>query len=188
VRYLIPRFCPRPARGLRRDREASGGADRGLLLVHPAGWIATWFAVGLIPIAPGTWASLAALFLAWGIRAWWGLPTLALALVIVLIVGWWAADTVTKASDVSDPGAIVVDEVAGQWLVLCVAPLEPVPWALAFLLFRLFDVCKPWPVSWVDQRVEGGWGVMLDDIAAAGYASLVLAALLAIGGALGVRT
>ncbi len=102
--------------------------------------------------------------------------------------GWWAAATVAAASGLEDPGAIVVDEVAAQWLVLLAAPLDPFVWALAFVLFRVFDIWKPWPVGWADRHIHGGLGIMLDDLLAAGYALLALAALTAIGGALGVRS
>jgi len=154
---------------------------------HPATVLATWFGVGLIPVAPGTWGSLAALPFAWVIRELWGVPGLTLALPIVLISGCWAAGAFARASSGGDPGAVVIDEVAGQWLVLLAAPLDPFAWALAFVLFRIFDIWKPWPVRWVDRHVEGGFGIMLDDIAAAGYALIALSALLAIGAVPGVR-
>ena len=76
-----------------------------------------------------------------------------------------------------DPGAIVIDEVAGQWLTLAVAPLDPLAYLLGFVLFRIADVLKPWPASWLDRRVGGAFGVMIDDVAAAAYAGGVLAIL-----------
>ena len=106
---------------------------------------------------------------------------------LVFLAGWWASALVAKASGLADPGAIVVDEVAGQWLVLLAAPRDPLAWALAFVLFRIFDIWKPWPVRWADRHIHRGFGIMLDDLLAAGYAALVLSALLAIGGAFGVR-
>ncbi len=145
------------------------------------------FGVGLSPIAPGTCASLVALPIAWAIRAMWGDPGLAVALALVFAVGCWAAGRVAGAAGFQDPAAIVVDEVAGQWLVLLAAPLEPIPWLLAFVLFRLFDIWKPWPVNWADRHVKGGFGIMLDDVLAAGYALVVLMVAMAIGGALGVH-
>ena len=149
--------------------------------------IATLFGVGLIPIAPGTCGSLVALPIAWAISGRSGAFGLALVLAVVFTVGCWAAGVVAKASGVRDPGAVVIDEVCGQWLVLLATPLDPVAWGFAFLLFRLFDIWKPWPVRWVDQHVKGGLGIMLDDVAAAGYALLALWALVAIGVTLGVR-
>jgi phosphatidylglycerophosphatase A len=150
--------------------------------------LATWFGTGLLPISPGSWGSLAALPFAWAIRSLWGGLGLALAAAVVFVVGWWAAATVAASSGIEDPGAVVIDEVAAQWLVLVAAPLDPIAWGLGFLLFRIFDIWKPWPVRWADRHIHGGLGIMLDDVLAAGYAVLVLSVLLAIGGAVGVRS
>jgi phosphatidylglycerophosphatase A len=158
----------------------------GLPKWHPAVLIVTGLGVGLIPFAPGSWASLATLALAWAILALSGVPGLALALAIVCGLGWWAAGTVAKASGLSDPAVVVVDEIAGQILVLLAAPRDFVAWALAFLLFRLFDIWKPWPVRWVDRHLAGGLGIMLDDLLAGGYALASLWVLLEIGEACGV--
>jgi phosphatidylglycerophosphatase A len=149
--------------------------------------LATWFGVGLLPGMPGTWGSLAALPLAWAIRAMWGALGLTAALVLVFAVGCWAAAAVAKASAVQDPSAVVIDEVVGQWLVLIATPVDPLASVFAFLLFRLFDIWKPWPVRWVDRRIKGGFGIMLDDIAAAIYALLALRIVLAIAGAFSVH-
>jgi len=150
--------------------------------------LATWFGAGLLPIAPGSWGSLAALPIAWAIAGLWGAAGLAVAAAIAFLVGWWAAATIAKASAVKDPSAIVIDEVAAQWLVLLAAPPAPLPYALAFLLFRIFDIWKPWPARWADRHVKGGLGIMLDDFFAAVYAVLSLLALLALGGVSGVRS
>jgi phosphatidylglycerophosphatase A len=149
--------------------------------------LATWFGIGLLPIAPGTGGSLAALPCAWAIRSLWGAPGLAVAAAILFFAGWWAAAVVARQSGLSDPGTIVIDEVVGQWAVLLAAPLDPRAYAIAFVLFRIFDISKPWPVRWADRRIHGGLGIMLDDLLAAVYAAVVLSALLAIGGAFGVR-
>ena len=82
----------------------------------------------------------------------------------------------------------MIDEVAAQWVVLLPAPLDPLPYAAAFLLFRIFDIWKPWPVGWADRRVHGGFGIMLDDLLAAVYAVLVFLFALMTGGAFGVRS
>jgi phosphatidylglycerophosphatase A len=149
--------------------------------------IATWFGVGLSPLAPGTCGSLAALPIAWAIRTISGATGLAGGLVLVFSAGIWAADAAAKASGAQDPAAVVVDEVAGQWLVLLLAPFDPLAWAFGFLLFRLFDIWKPWPVRWADRHVKGGLGIMLDDILAAGYALMILTVLRASGEVVGVR-
>ena len=136
---------------------------------------------------PGTWASLAALPCAWAIGGRWGGIGLVAATAIVLAAGYWTAAKVTRASAAEDPNAIVIDEVAGQLLVLSTAPRDFLSYVLAFVLFRTFDIWKPWPVRWADRRMRGGLGIMLDDLLAGGYAVLVLLALLTIAGAFGVR-
>ncbi|MDJ0896279.1 MAG: phosphatidylglycerophosphatase A [Alphaproteobacteria bacterium] len=137
---------------------------------HPPVILATWFGVGLIPIAPGTFGSLAALPFAWLMLELGGLWLLLLATVAVFAAGCWAAGRYAAASANSDPGAVVVDEVAGQWLALALAAPDLGQFALAFVLFRLFDILKPWPVGWAERRFSGGFGIMIDDIAAALYA------------------
>lgn len=152
--------------------------------VHPAGakldrtapafLLATWFGTGRLPGMPGTWGSLAALPFAW-LLVWLGGPWLAvLAAALLFALGLWASERYMATLGVHDPGAIVVDEVAGQWLTLAFAPLDPTVYALGFVLFRVADVMKPWPVSWIDRRVGGAFGVMVDDVAAAVYAGLAL--------------
>ncbi len=151
-----------------------GALPAGLRFSHPAAFLATWFGAGLLPKAPGTWGSLAALPLAWIIQWQWGNPGLAAAAVAVFAVGLWAAGVFLRHGSASDPGAIVIDEVAGQWLVLLAVEPGIVAYASGFLLFRVFDILKPWPVSWIDRGLGGGPGIMLDDTAAAVYAGLVL--------------
>jgi phosphatidylglycerophosphatase A len=156
----------------------------GLPLRHPAVLIATWFGAGLLPEMPGTWASLAALPCAWAIRAVGGPAALAAAAMLAFALGCWASGRVAAASGREDPGFIVIDEVSAQWLVLLAAPLDWRAYAAAFLMFRVFDIAKPWPIRTVERQVKGGLGIMLDDIAAALYALI----LLVIGeGAFGVR-
>ena len=136
--------------------------------------IASGFGVGLLPLMPGSWASVAALPCAWAICSIGGPPTLAVAAAIAFALGWWAAGRVARASGQHDPGFIVIDEIAAQWLVLLAAPLDWRAYAAAFLLFRLFDITKPWPARLVERRVAGGLGIMLDDVVAAFYAVLLL--------------
>lgn len=140
-----------------------------LSLRDPAYLLATWFGAGLLPKAPGTWGSLAALPFAWVIVEIGGRPLLALAILAVFFAGWWAAERTAIGLGIQDPGKVVIDEVAGQWLVLLAAPPNLLFYALGFLLFRLFDITKPWPVSWADRQVKGGLGIMLDDVLAGIY-------------------
>jgi len=159
-------------------------AQRRALLSHPAGWIACGFGSGLSPWAPGTAGSLAALLPWLALR---GLPPMVLAMVLAVAfaIGVWASSAAAQRLHIDDPGCIVWDEFVGQWIAL--VPLAFAsrgwPWMLvAFGLFRLFDVWKPWPVSWADRRVKGGFGVMLDDALAGLLAALALTALLVAAG------
>ena len=127
---------------------------------------------------------MAALPCAWAIRGLGGAAALAAAAVIAFALGWWAAARVARSSGQHDPGFIVIDEIAAQWLVLLAAPLDWRWYAMAFLLFRLFDITKPWPIRTVERRVADGLGIMLDDTVAALYA---LAVLLIAEGVFGVR-
>ena len=144
-----------------------------------AGWLAVWFGAGLSPVAPGTAGSLAAL--PFGAAILWaggasGWLWLGLATLLLLPLGAWAAAAYDRQTGGHDNAAIVVDEVAGQWIALL--PAGPITvsgsvwwhFALAFGLFRLFDIAKPWPAGRIDRQTGGGWGVMADDIVAGLYA------------------
>lgn len=157
--------------------------QRRRLLSHPAGWIATALGAGLSPKAPGTAGSLVALL------PWWFLlhglsPGVYLAVLVAgFLLGVWACDVSDRRLGMHDQGALVWDEVIGMWITLVAAPLQWWWMIIGFALFRLFDIWKPWPVSWADRRVHGGLGVMLDDVAAGVYALIVLQLV-----ALAVRT
>jgi len=140
----------------------------------PAFVVATWFGTCYVPIAPGSWGSLAALPFAWGIAALAGRWALVPAAALLFLAGWAASNRVVAASRSTDPQIIVVDEVVGQWLTLAVAPLDPLAYGLGFLLFRAADILKPWPAGWADRQVKGGLGVMLDDALAALYSGALL--------------
>lgn len=156
-------------------------AERPLPSLHPAALLATWFGAGLLPWAPGTWGSLAALPFAWVIATLLGHAALAVAAPIVFVIGWWAAEQVGRASGVADESSIVIDEVAGQWLTLAVVPPSAEAYVLGLLLFRLFDITKPWPARAAERTIPGGLGVMADDIVAGVYAALLLYVLHEIG-------
>lgn len=146
-------------------------------LRDPATLIATWFGAGLLPGAPGTWGSLAALPFAWALQLVGGPAALAAAAAVIFGVGVWATGRVIGGTVGNDPGMVVVDEVVGQWIVLLFVPLDPILYAAAFLVFRLADILKPWPVSWADRAIKGALGVMLDDVLAAVYGGAILAGL-----------
>ncbi|MFQ5970679.1 MAG: phosphatidylglycerophosphatase A [Alphaproteobacteria bacterium] len=140
---------------------------------HPATLVATWFGLGRLPVAPGTWASLAALPIAAGI-VWIGGPwLLSAAIVAAALAGAWAAGRYAEAMHARDPRAVVVDEVAGQWLALLPLSLDWRYYVAAFVAFRLFDILKPWPCRRL-ERLPGGAGIMADDIAAGVYAGALV--------------
>jgi phosphatidylglycerophosphatase A len=156
-------------------------AQRRAILAHPAGWIATGFGSGLSPIAPGTAGSAAAL-LPWLLLRELPLPTLLLVIAVAFALGVWASNVIIARIGIDDPGCIVWDEFVGQWIALLPLLWVPRDWrwiVFAFALFRLFDVWKPWPVSWADRNIKGGLGVMLDDLLAGALAASVLAIALA---------
>lgn len=148
-----------------------------LKLTSPAAWIATWFHSGLIKPASGTWGSLAALPFGIAVACTFGALGLVLMAAIFYALGHWASHVWISKADDKDPSAIVVDEAVGIFLALTTAPLTPLGIALAFALFRLFDILKPWPVSWADTKLGGATGIMLDDVLAGIMAALCLAAL-----------
>jgi phosphatidylglycerophosphatase A len=138
---------------------------------HPISLLATWFGSGLLPKAPGTWGSLAALPFAIVIVAFGGTWGLLAATVVATLVGVWAAGVYAARSGRHDPQAVVIDEVAGQWLALVPVADDLRLYAVAFLAFRFFDIVKVWPAGRIDRELKGGWGIMLDDIVAGLYAA-----------------
>lgn len=144
--------------------------------------IATFFYVGHMRPAPGTWGSLAALPFAWIIITLTGVYGLILASIIAYALGLWATKMETAGKENHDPSEIVIDEVVGQWIALL--PIAYIVtsrgldalalwpgWIVAFALFRLFDVTKPSLVGWADKR-DDATGVMLDDVIAGVFAAI----------------
>jgi len=154
-------------------------------LADPAVLAATVFGIGWLPKAPGTWGSLAALPLGWWLMAGGGAWTLAAATAVVFVIGIWACAGYARATGTHDAGACVIDEVVGQWLVLLVTPLDPLFYLGAFLVFRVFDILKPWPTGWADRTVHGGLGVMLDDVLAGIQGAVVMGIVVYLLAALG---
>jgi phosphatidylglycerophosphatase A len=163
-----------------------GAEQRRALLASPAGWRACGFGSGLAPVAQGTFGSLAALL------PWLLLRELPLWIYLVVLlagfaIGVWACGVAGRALGVDDHRSLVWDEFIGQWVALIplllpsLRPSAGLPWwqlVLGFALFRLFDVWKPWPIRWLDRRVKGGMGVMIDDLLAGVFAAVVLCVLL----------
>jgi phosphatidylglycerophosphatase A len=134
--------------------------------------VATAFGSGYSPWAPGTAGSLVglALFVPLASRSW---PVQVGAAAAVTIVGALAGGRLATLVGKKDPGLVVVDEVAGQWITLIGLPFTPLVACVGFLLFRLMDIVKPWPARDL-ERLPGGWGIMADDVAAGIYAHLLL--------------
>lgn len=141
--------------------------------------IATWFGSGFWPWGPGTAGSLTAVLLAWAGGAWLGLQPwhLLAAAVLFTPLGIWASTRTAQIRQTKDPQIVVVDEVLGQWVALSgAAALAGAHLWTAFVLFRLFDMTKPWPVRRLEALPEGT-GIVVDDLAAGVYAALVLGLL-----------
>ncbi len=152
--------------------------------------IGTVFYVGHMKPAPGTWGSLVALPFGFALYQIGGIWLFLVAIVVGFFKGWWATEQMTKGRDNHDPSEIVIDEVIGQWIALApvfygawhfhIEALLLWPgWLAAFLLFRFFDILKPWLVGWADRR-DDALGVMLDDVIAGIFAALCVIALAAV--------
>ena len=149
--------------------------------------LATAGGVGFLRPAPGTWGTAWAVLLAlpwlWFADPRWVTLGLVGGVCITTFLGIWSAGVVGRHIGISDPGQVVIDEVAGVWAALAcipstVAVASPITAAiLAFVLFRLFDIVKPWPISAL-ERFPRGWGVMADDLAAGLFAGLLAGAAL----------
>ena len=137
---------------------------------HPAALTATVCGVGYAPYAPGTAGSLVALPIAW----FAGGPALPLLALVLILVGWGAADVMVRRIGAQDPPHVVIDEVAGQTLALIPASHDVFAFAIAFLAFRATDILKPWPASWADRALSGGLGAMADDVIAGIYAGMIV--------------
>ena len=139
--------------------------------------IATGLYSGYLPKAPGTWGSVVGLILYFFLHTL-PLPAYLTTVGVLLIVGTFAAGSAEKIMDRKDPGQVVIDEIVGMLITLTAAPVQPLVWLLGFGLFRFFDIVKPFPIRWIDKRIQGGVGIMMDDVVAGIYGFLVLQGLL----------
>lgn len=147
------------------------------LIQHPAHFLALGFGTGLSPKAPGTVGTLIGLPMYYLIRGQ-SINLQLLTIVVAFMIGVYLCDKTGKALGVADHGGIVWDEIVAMMLVLTITPFSLLWWVVAFVLFRLFDIWKPFPIRQCDAKLKGGFGVMFDDLLAAVYAMLVLKALL----------
>lgn len=146
--------------------------------------IATFFGVGHMRPAPGTWGSAAALPAAWALYVMGGVWLVAIGILVAFFAGWWATAVQTKGRDNHDPSEIVIDEVVGQWIALLpvfigashagadVLAMWP-GWIVAFAAFRFFDITKFGPIGWADRR-DDAFGVIFDDVLAGISAAIVV--------------
>jgi len=141
--------------------------NREFLFKHPAHLIAFGFGAGLIPKAPGTWGTLVAIPLYFLALAIGGTSAVLAFALLFFVAGIWASAVTGRNLGVADHGGIVVDEIAAFILVLAFTPPGLFWLFAAFVLFRIFDIVKPWPISYFDRTLKGGFGVMFDDLLAA---------------------
>lgn len=137
-------------------------------------FFATWFFSGKSPKAPGTCGSLATLPFVYVLAYFYGIYAVVLFAVLIAVVGIPVADKYAKKLNIKDPGQIVIDEVAGQSIALIFAGTNLYLFAAGFALFRLFDISKPWLVGWADTKLNGGLGIMLDDVFAGIFAGIIV--------------
>ncbi|NLA75127.1 MAG: phosphatidylglycerophosphatase A [Deltaproteobacteria bacterium] len=142
-------------------------------------FFATWFFTGLIPFAPGTWGSLAALPFA--VLAYnHGLTVSCLSMVLIILVSIPVSESAASIMGLKDPPSVVIDEAAGVFVTLFLIPVSWTNIITGLILFRIFDIFKPFPAGLIDKKVRGGAGIVLDDIVAGIYANLGLRVILAL--------
>tara|TARA_B100001250_G_scaffold312860_1_gene274879 strand:+ start:1743 stop:2204 length:462 start_codon:yes stop_codon:yes gene_type:complete len=144
-------------------------------LKKPSHLFASWFGIGLLRPAPGTWSSLVAILI------WYFAEFLHSSIYIILpifiLFSWLICSQASHDSESKDHSAIVIDEVAGMLVALSFVSHGVITYLGAFLLFRLFDIWKPWPISWADNNVKGGLGILLDDLIAGLFAGGIIYAI-----------
>ncbi|HFE48724.1 MAG TPA: phosphatidylglycerophosphatase A [Chromatiaceae bacterium] len=144
---------------------------------NPVHLLAFGFGSGLAPRAPGTFGTLVGIAFFWPLA---GLPPIAYLLVVAMLfaLGIWLCGRTSRDLGVHDHGGIVWDEIVGLLVTLFGAPFEVSVVLVGFVLFRIFDILKPWPIGWLDRRVSGGFGIMIDDVLAGVFAAAILQLLL----------
>jgi phosphatidylglycerophosphatase A len=140
-------------------------------------FLATWFRVGYLPHMPGTWGSLAALPLWWFLQPM-ALPAYGLAVLLLMVGSIYLSGRAEILLQQADPPVIVIDEVVGQLITLAGCPLNFYAVGLGVILFRVFDIVKPFPIGLINARLKGGLGIVLDDVVAGVFAGLILVILI----------
>lgn len=156
-----------------RRLHISRGINAKALGRDPWCWIAFGFGTGLSPYAPGTLGAVLGIFLAWALK-FTNMPVYGLVTGGIMLAGVAITGHASRRLEAHDPPGINLDEVAGQLVAAAMVPREWFWLVLAFVLFRVLDILKPWPICWIDRRLGGGLGIMADDIAAGLLAGVVL--------------
>jgi len=144
--------------------------DRAVLL------LATGFSVGRIPLAPGTFGSLLGIPLCL-VLAEIGLDVMVAAAVAFVLFAVWIAGKAERLIRIKDAPCIVIDEMAGITVAMLGVPLTPLNLTAGFIAFRVLDIIKPFPARYMDAKVAGGWGIVMDDVVAGLYSNLLLRAI-----------
>lgn len=150
----------------------SSNLPKGFLR-NPVHLLAFGFGSGCAPKAPGTFGTVMALPF-YLLLSTLPIAAYVLVLVLALVAGIWICGRTAHVLGVHDHGGIVWDEFVGLWIALCAVPLSWQAVLCGFVLFRLFDIWKPWPIGWLDRQVSGGFGIMLDDVVAGLYAAILM--------------
>ena len=140
---------------------------------NPVHFLAFGLGSGAVPFAPGTFGTLAAvpLYLLMNMLP---LGYYLILVIAALALGIWLCEQTSRDLGVHDHGGIVWDEFVGMWITLIYVPINPSFIIIAFVLFRFFDILKPWPIKWLDKKVHGGFGIMIDDVLAGMFAAICL--------------
>jgi phosphatidylglycerophosphatase A len=142
-------------------------------LKNPLNLIATGFGSGLSPIIPGTCGTLPAIPIYWLLH-YLSLTYYTAIVIAITLISFWICDKTAKNLKANDPQCIVLDEIVGFLITMIAAPIGIIWIIIGFILFRLFDMLKPWPINWIDKKVHGGLGIVLDDVLAGIMATVVL--------------
>ena len=139
--------------------------------------ITTLFGLGFSKFAPGTVGSIFGLITAWLIVSNTSTTYLIVATIFVFFIGVFLSSIYSKYLNTNDPSRIIIDELVGQWITLFFLPPDLLYYLIGFLLFRFFDIFKPWPANWADRKLHGGLGIMLDDVFAGIYSCIIVSSL-----------
>lgn len=145
---------------------------------HPIHFLAAGFGVGALPWMPGTWGTLLAVPIYLAFQSLFNTTNYLLVLILMVVFGCWIADKTVKDTGLNDPGFIVWDEIVGFLLAMFLVPTGAVWVWSAFILFRVFDILKPWPIKWIEKKCPGGYGIIFDDLMAGFYVWLILQLLI----------